>query len=62
MADEWIAPVILVETTVRGKRVKVDPVKWINWEFERGHLDRMLHSLLENVRSVRRSQPPEQQV
>ena len=50
--------VTLVETTVRGKRVKVDPVEWINWEFERsGHTNRLLHSLLENLRLPQSARP-----
>lgn len=57
----WIPSVILVETTDHGKRVKVDPVEWINWEFERnGHLDRFLCAILESAklpRSARRAEP-----
>lgn len=57
---KWKPEVILVKTTIRRKQVEiveVDPVEWINWEFERsGHLDRFLHSILENVRQIRRSE------
>lgn len=50
--------VTLVETTVRGKRVKVDPVEWIRWEFERsGHTDRLLHALLENLKVPQLDRP-----
>lgn len=53
---EWKPEPILVETTVRGKRVTVDPVEWINSEFEfNRHLDRFLHSILENFRQGRHS-------
>lgn len=54
---KWKPKVILVETIINRKRQKIDPVKWINWEFERsGHLDRFLTSILENVRQIRRSE------
>ncbi len=58
---EWEPEPILVETTVRGKRVMVDPVEWINKEFDfNRHLDRFLQSILENVRSIQRREPETQ--
>ena len=59
---KWEREVILVETTAYGKRVMVDPVEWINKEFDfNRHLDQFLQSILENVRSVRRREEPEAQ-